>query len=141
MLRATTPTMQKSLLTIAAALECLAGVALIVLPGITIALLLGAEAHSDGLMIARLTGVALLCLGIACWWARADPGGAARTGTLHAITLYNAGAGLLLVMFAATGEAAGVVLWIGGIFHLGFASAFAACFWRFARTASVPRSM
>jgi hypothetical protein len=48
-------------------------------------------------------------------------------GTLRAITLYNAGAGLLLVVFAATGEAGGPVVWTVGVLHLGFAAAFAAC--------------
>ncbi len=128
--------MQRSLLTIAAVLECLAGVALILLPGLTIPLLLGAQPHSDGLMIGRIAGVALLSLGIACWWARRDAGGAARTGTLNAITLYNTGAGLLLVVFAATGRPGGWVAGIAGVLHLGLAAAFAASQWQSARTAS-----
>ena len=45
-------------------------------------------------------------------------------GTLRAITLYNAGAGLLLVLFAATGKAGGPVVWAVGVLHLGFAAAF-----------------
>jgi len=45
-------------------------------------------------------------------------------GTLRAITLYNAGAGLLLVLFAATGKAGGPMVWTVGVLHLGFAAAF-----------------
>jgi hypothetical protein len=83
----------------------------------------------------RISGTALLCLGIACWWARADAGGAARNGTLKAITLYNAGAGLLLVAFAATGKAGGLVTGSAGILHCGLAAAFVVSQWRSARIA------
>jgi len=123
-------TMQRRLFTLAAVVECLASLAFFVAPGATIAALFGAEPHHGALMIGRLAGVALLSLGIACWGARADPGGAARTGTLRAITLYNAGAGVLLVGFAATGQAGGLAPWGVGILHLGIASAFAAALLR-----------
>ncbi len=109
--------MQGRLLTISGVLECLTGLAFLLSPGGTIAFLLGAEPGSVGLMIGRVAGVALLSLGIACWGARADAGGAARMGTLRAITLYNAGAGLLLVLFAATGKAGGPVVWAVGVLH------------------------
>ena len=87
--------MQGRLLAVAGVRECLVGLAFLLSPGITTALLLGAQSDSVGLMIGRVAGVALLSLGIACLGARADAGGAARMGTLRAITLYNAGAGLL----------------------------------------------
>ena len=122
--------MQRPLLAIAAVLEGLTGVALVLLPGFAISLLLGTAPHSDGLMIGRVGGVALLRLGIACWWARTESGGAARTGTLNAITLYNAGAGLLLVVFAATGTAGSRVAGIAGVVHLVLAAAFAASRWQ-----------
>jgi hypothetical protein len=116
--------MPRYLLMLAAVLEVLAGLAFIFAPGPTARVLVGAEPDGVALMIGRVAGVALLSLGIACWGASTDAGGAARTGTLNAITLYNAGAGLLLVAFAATGEAGGLVVWIGGILHLGLATAF-----------------
>jgi hypothetical protein len=133
--------MQRSLLTIAAALECLAGLAFVLVPGIAIAQLLGAEAHRDALMIGRVAGVALLSLGIACWHARADAGGAARTGTLNAITLYNAGAGLLLLVFAATGASTALAAWLAGALHLALGTAFALSMRRSARTARLRHSM
>jgi hypothetical protein len=111
-------------LTLAAVLEGFAGLAFILAPGPTAGLLVGVEPDSVALMIGRVAGVALFSLGIACWGASTDVGGAARTGTQNAITLYNAGAGLLLVAFAATGEAGGLVVWIGGILHLALAAAF-----------------
>jgi hypothetical protein len=114
----------KALFTIAAISEFLVGLALVALPRLVIGLLLGVEPHGDGMMIGRVAGVALLCLGIACWWARADPGSPARAGTINAIILYNAGAGVLLLVFAATGAAAGFVVWIVGMLHVGLAAAF-----------------
>jgi hypothetical protein len=117
---------QKNLLTLATALECLAGLALILAPRSMSALLLGAGLEGAGLLIGRIGGFGLLALGIACWGARTDPGGTARSGTLRAITLYNTCAGLLLVVFAATGEANGIAVWAAGALHLGLALAFLA---------------
>jgi hypothetical protein len=119
-------TAQKKLLGIAALIECLTGVAIILVPGIVIALLLGVEANSAALMIARVFGVALLSIGVSCWGATTDGGGPARAGTLKAITLYNAGVGLSLVTYASTGMAHGWLVWIAGALHLGLAAAFAA---------------
>jgi hypothetical protein len=120
---------QRQLLTIATLAECLAGLALTVTPDAGVTLLLGAEPGAVGLMVGRIAGVALLALGIACWGARADSGGAAQTGTLRAITTYNAGAGLLLIAFVATGRAHGVAVWIAGMLHLALAAGFAASLW------------
>lgn len=111
---------------IATALEGLAGMAFLIVPGITIILLFGAEPHGDGLMLGRIGGAALFCLGIACWRAQMDPGSVARAGIFDAIMLYNAGAGGLLIVYAVTGQATGVLTWIAGLLHLGLAAAFAA---------------
>lgn len=117
--------MQRTLLTTAALFEGLAGLVLVVAPGLAIAVLVGAEADRIGLMVGRITGAALLSLGVACWGARTDRGGAARTGTLRAIALYNLAAGLFLVVFAGTGQARGPVAWIAGGLHLGLGFAVA----------------
>jgi len=63
-------TMQGRLLTVAGVAESLVGLAFLLAPGVTTALLLGAEPDSVGLMIARVAGVALLSLGITCWGSR-----------------------------------------------------------------------
>jgi hypothetical protein len=54
---------------------------------------------------------------MASWGARTDPGGSAGRGVLQALTLFNAGAGFLLIALAATGRAGGVVVWITGLAH------------------------
>ena len=120
-------TTQRQLLTIAAVMEWLAGLALILAPGATVALLLGAdECGADD----RPSGRIALALGIACWGARSDAGVPARSGTLWAIAVYNGAAGALLVWFAASGQARGIVVWSTGGLHLGLAVGFAAVLWR-----------
>ena len=124
----------RQLLWIAAVVESLTGLALSLAPGGAVALLLGTKPDTVGLKVSRVLGAALLALGVSCWGARTDSGGAARTGTLRAITLYNVGAGLLLVTFAATGRARGLVAGSVGVFHLGLAAGFAAAHWPGAAT-------
>jgi hypothetical protein len=114
------------LLMIAAVVECLAGLAIALAPGATAAALFGKKPDGVGLMICRVAGVALPSLGIACWGARTDAGGDARSGTLRAITFYNFGAGLLLLVFAATGKAGGMVIWGAAVLHLGLTLGFTA---------------
>lgn len=126
----------RSLLVIAALLECPAGLALIVMPAYAISLLLGIEPQDDGIVIGRIAGVALLALGVACWWARLDAGGAALTGTLSAITLYNAGAGLILTWLVATGKTGGLILLLAAVVHLGLGLAFAYSIWQSSSTRS-----
>jgi hypothetical protein len=106
--------------------EALTGLAFLAAPGATSALLFGAGPDGVAAMIGRLAGVALLAVATSCWGASGDRGGAARAGALAAITLYNAGAAGLLLLFAATGQAHGVVAWGAGIFHAAMTAAFAA---------------
>ena len=55
----------------------------------------------------------------------ADTRGAPQTGIVAAITFYNLGAGMLLLLYAFGGEARGVVVWAIGALHLAFAAALA----------------
>lgn len=50
-----------------AALELVAGVALIAVPVVAGRLLLGANLGSSGIALGRFAGVALLTIGLACW--------------------------------------------------------------------------
>ena len=99
------------LLTLTAAVEIAVGLALGLAPGTVVGALLRAKPGKPGRMIGRLTGAALVSLGIACWGARADSGDAAWWGTLRAATFYNGAAGLLLGCFAVSGKARGPVTW------------------------------
>ncbi len=119
---------QRQLLTIAAAGESLTGLALILAPEATARFILGAEPNVAGVKLGRVGGVALMAIGIACWGARNDAGSAARSSTLKAITFYNTGVGLLLILFAAIAKTGGIVLWSAGVLHLALAAAFAISF-------------
>jgi hypothetical protein len=118
--------MQRLLLAIAAVVEILAGLGLILVPDATMQFLFGGRPEGVGMMMGRVAGVALLALGVACWGARGDSGGEARVGTVRAITLYNAGAGALLVLFAVTGQAGGLGVWSAALLHLALAAGFLA---------------
>jgi hypothetical protein len=87
----------KTLLTITAALEAGAGIALLIAPSAVVLLLLGSPLDSPaGLVIGRVLGAALFSLGAACWLARDDVSGPAGGGLVAAMLLYNIAAVSLL---------------------------------------------
>jgi len=57
----------KKLLALAAVSEAATGLALLVYPPIVVRLLFGAEIMGVGIVIARIAGISLIALGIACW--------------------------------------------------------------------------
>jgi hypothetical protein len=115
----------KHLLIVAALVECFAGAALILVPTLSITLLLEVEPGSVAPMVARVAGVALLALGIACAGAAMETARPARGPVVAAITFYNAGVGVLLLAFDVRGTAHGPVVLIVWVFHLALAMAFA----------------
>ena len=91
----------KKVLALAAVAEIATGVALILFPLLVVRLLLGAEPTGLAIPIARVTGIALLALGIACW-----PGPA-----LLGMLTYGALATLYLLYLSICGEWVGPLLW------------------------------
>ena len=60
----------KNLLTVTAVLEAAVGLLFVVIPSRVTTFLLGAPLDTPvALTVARVTGVALLALGVACWFA------------------------------------------------------------------------
>jgi hypothetical protein len=116
----------RQLLIVASLMECLTALALILQPGITVAVLMGSELEGVGLDAARIAGLALLSLSIACWGARSDLGGPAKSSSVLAIVLYNAGAGALFTLFGVTGQASGAGTWCAAVLHLVLTVAFVA---------------
>ena len=57
----------KKVLTVAAIAEAVTGLALLVVPSLVVRLLFDAELIGVALPAARVTGIALLSLGVACW--------------------------------------------------------------------------
>lgn len=88
--------------------EAATGLALIVAPPLVGRLLLGAELTGVAAVIARVTGIALLALGIACW-----PRGTALCGMLT----YSALAPAYLGWLALAGHWSGPLLWPAVALH------------------------
>ncbi len=111
------------LLIVSAAVEASAGIALLTLPGIFVGLLIGGSLDAAGaLVVARLAGVALLALGLACWLARNDAASRAGKGVIAAMLMYNGGA-VAVLAFASLGQGmSGPGLWPAAVLHAGLAS-------------------
>jgi hypothetical protein len=99
----------KHVLTVAAVLEVATGLALLTVPALVGRLLLGAELTGVAFPLARVLGIALIALGVACW-----PG---RTPLCGMLT-YSAAVALFLGYVAFTGRFAGVLLWPAVVLHL-----------------------
>jgi len=109
----------KTLLVTSAIIEAGAGVALILVPAMTVRLLIGVPfgMPSDA-VIGRLTGAALLALAFACWNARVDAAGVASRGLVAGMLLYNAAAAALLSYSGFNLGLAGTGLWPVALLHL-----------------------
>jgi membrane protein implicated in regulation of membrane protease activity len=99
------------LLSFAAAAEALTGAALIVVPSIVGLLLLGAEFSGVTVAVARVAGIALVALGVACY-----PGGAA-TRKLCGMLTYSLLVTLYLIFLGFAGEWVGILLWLAAAIH------------------------
>jgi hypothetical protein len=106
----------KTLVRTSATIEALTGIALIAAPDLLGRLLLGVGFDSSGIAVARLTGVALLCLAIACWTATAQ--------AVRALFTYNFLAGLYLGYLRVGGGFVGHLLWPVCVLHLLLAIVF-----------------
>jgi hypothetical protein len=107
----------KKVLPFAAVAEAATGLALLVSPVIVVRLLLGADLAgllgrddlaAAGIIIARVAGVALIALGVACW-----PGATALCGMLT----YSALTTVYLGCLAIGGEWVGPLLWPAVALH------------------------
>jgi hypothetical protein len=98
----------KKVLTLAAVVEVATGMALLIVPSLVVRLLLGAELTGVAIPVARVTGIALIALGIACW-----PTSTALCGMLT----YGAGVTLYLAYMGLAGEWVGPLLWPAVVLH------------------------
>jgi hypothetical protein len=99
----------KKLLALAAVAEAPLGLALLVDPPLVAHLLLGLDdLAAAGVVIARVTGIALIGLGLSCW-----PGSTALAGMLT----YSGVLTLYLVRLGLGGEFVGVLLWPAVALH------------------------
>jgi hypothetical protein len=100
--------MKNWVLTVAAVAEVATGLALLIVPSLVGRLLFGAEFTGVADPAARVTGVALLALGVCCW-----PGSTALCGMLT----YGALVTLYLAYLGVIGEWVGPLLWPAVVLH------------------------
>ena len=91
----------------AAAGEAATGLALLIVPALAVQLLLGEALTGVAVPVARVTGIALVALAIACW-----PG-----PPLAGMLIYSAAVMLYLAYLGFAGGASGALLWPAVIFH------------------------
>ena len=97
----------KKVLVLAAVSEAVTGVALLVVPSLVGQLLFGAELTGIAVTVARVTGIALIALGVACW-----PG-----TPLVGMLTYSAAVTLYLAYVGLAGGLSGILLWPAVAIH------------------------
>ena len=98
----------KRVLILAAVSEIATGVALLIVPSLVGRLLLGEELAGVAIPVARVTGIALIGLGVACW-----PG-----PPLVGMLTYSAVVTLYLAYVGFAGGFTGVLLWPAVVLHV-----------------------
>ena len=98
----------KSALAFAATAEAVTGLALLIAPSLVGHLLLGEQLAGVAIPVARVAGIALLALGIACW-----PG-----PPLVGMLSYSVSATLYLAYLGLAGNLTGVLLWPVVVLHV-----------------------
>jgi hypothetical protein len=100
--------MMRKVLILAALTEAMTGLALLLAPSLVGHLLFGEELTGTGILAGRVTGIALIALGVACW-----PGSPVAGMLIYsaAVTLYLAYVGLAVGL-------AGNLLWPAVALHL-----------------------
>jgi hypothetical protein len=96
----------KKILVFAAVAEAATGLALLIVPSLVGQLLLGEELTGVAILVARVAGIALIALGIACW-----PG-----TPLVGMLTYSAAVTLYLAYIGFTGG--GLLLWPAVVLHV-----------------------
>ena len=101
-----------NLFRLAAIAEAATGVALFAVPAVVARLLLGTELTGVAVVVARVAGIAVFSLGIACWPSK-SPTNAARCGMLT----YSSLVAILLSYLGIRGEWVGPLLWPAATLH------------------------
>ena len=108
-----------NLLIVTAVLESLAGLLLVVMPARVVNLLLGVALNAPvELILAQISGAALLALGVACWLAHNDGQSDAALGLVGGLAVYNAGVAIILISAALGPGLSGLLLWPAVILHM-----------------------
>ena len=104
----------RSVLGVAAAIEALTGLVLVLFPHALIRLLFDADASGIAIVIGRVAGIALISLGLGCWMGRQE---ASRGWALSAMLTYNALVSIYLTLVGFGTEFVGMLLWPAAALH------------------------
>ena len=102
----------KKVLIFAAVVEAATGVALLIVPSLVGQLLFGVELTGIAIPVARVAGIALIALGVACW-----PG-----TPLVGMLTYSAAVTLYLAYVGFAGGLTGILLWPAVVLHGSYRS-------------------
>jgi hypothetical protein len=117
----------RALLIVTALIEVGTGVALLVVPSLTAELLLGAGlASPQALVVARVAGVALISVGVACWLGRNGERGA-PSGLIAGMLIYNLAVPIMLLNAWIALALKGLGLWPASVLHTALAIWCVAC--------------
>jgi hypothetical protein len=97
------------LLALAAAIEAVMGLTLMIDPSLVARLLLGNGVSGPGVAVGRVAGIALIALGLACWPTSNVAGGAAAA--CRAMFTYNLLVSTYLGFLGNGGQSVGRLLW------------------------------
>ena len=100
--------MMKKVLILSAVAEGMTGLALLLVPSFVGWLLFGGELTGVGMLAGRVTGIALIALGVACW-----PG-----PPVAGMLIYSAAVTLYLAYVGFAGGMTGILLWPAVALHL-----------------------
>ena len=110
--------MVNSLYVTTAVIEAGAGLALLCLPSAAAKLLLGTPLQEPAAcVVARVGGVGLLTLGVACWLARNDTQSSAARALVTAMVIYNLVVALVLAAAGLRSQPVGIILWPAVVLH------------------------
>ena len=97
----------KKVLSLAAVAEAATGLALLIVPSLVGRVLLGEALTGVAIPVARVAGIALIALGVACW------PGPPRVG----MVIYSAAVTLYLAYLGVAGNVTGILLWPAVVLH------------------------
>ncbi len=110
----------KSLLIASAVIELLAGVGLLVMPGMAVELVTGETVDAPAVMtMCRIGGCGLVSLGISCWLGRLSVGSRAARDQVISMLFYNVAVAGVLAYGGISAGTWGMALWPAAGMHVG----------------------
>jgi hypothetical protein len=109
----------RNLMIVESVIEGFTGIFLIIFPAILTTILFDSPIDTPAsISVARVGGVALLALALACWLGRNDTASPAVNGLVKALMLYNTAIAVLFLYAGFGLGLSGIVLWSVTVFHV-----------------------